>query len=62
VLPPAQLFLNSSKLQHQIVAFAGWSVAARRAAQAEARALACDQFDLQRTKRQIPEILTEVAA
>jgi glycosyltransferase involved in cell wall biosynthesis len=61
VLPREQLYLTSAGLQDRIVAYGRRSAGARRDARRAARAIACERFDIEQTKRRIRDILAESA-
>lgn len=62
VLAPSQLFLTGSELQDLVISFDRLTSSEKRAARQASRAVACERFDIERTKRQIRDVLAEVAA
>ena len=60
VLPPERLFRTGVELQDKIVAYHRLPAGDKAAARHASRQLACERFDIERTKGQIRNILLEV--
>ncbi len=62
LLPAENLFFTSSELKERILSYCNASAAAKEAERTRMRALVAEKFNVDQTKRQIRQIIEEVAA
>jgi glycosyltransferase involved in cell wall biosynthesis len=60
MLPPENLYITEADFCHKILSYAETSAAEKRRCQARLRAIACEKFDIERTKPQIRQIINEL--
>jgi glycosyltransferase involved in cell wall biosynthesis len=62
MLPSENLYINEAELQQKIVEYYEKSEAEKQCCQARLRSIACERFDIERTKVQIRHVVEEIAA